>query len=189
MANPTQENLKELVAKYHPRVKSFIRKSVLNKEDAEDIAQDVFYQLVKAVNTTINPIENISAWLYRVAHNMIINSGKKKREEELPYSKNDENDDFILNDFSEILLDKGEAESPEMEYLRALVWKELDSALSELPQEQRSVFELTEFEGHSLNEISKTTGISVNTLLSRKHYAVLYLRKRLEDLYNDLIYF
>lgn len=186
--NTTQENLKELVAKYQPQLKSFIRGKVSNNDDAEDILQDVFYQLVKTVNSAMNPIENISAWLYRVAHNTIINSLTKKKEVELPYYQDDESDNSVLKDFSEILFNDTSASTPEMEYLRSLVWVELENALSELPQEQREVFELTELEGIPMKDISKATGISVNTLLSRKHYAVKFLREKLSILYEELIY-
>lgn len=185
--NTTQENLKELVAKYQPQLKSFIRGKVSNNDDAEDILQDVFYQLVKTVNSAMNPIENISAWLYRVAHNTIINSLTKKKEVELPYYQDDESDNSVLKDFSEILFNDTSASTPEMEYLRSLVWVELENALSELPQEQREVFELTELEGIPMKDISKATGVSVNTLLSRKHYAVKFLRERLATLYKEIV--
>jgi RNA polymerase sigma factor (sigma-70 family) len=184
----TSQNITELIVEYQPRLKAFIRKRVDNKEDAEDILQDVFYQLVKAVDDTLNPIEQVSAWLYRVAKNTIINHGTKKREESMPVYQNDENDSAILKDFSDILFSNGETTpSPETEYLRSLVWTELETALSELPPEQREIYELTESEGIPLKEIAQTTGLPVNTLLSRKHYAVLHLRKRLKDLYVDII--
>ncbi len=185
--NTTQENLKELVAKYQPQLKSFIRGKVSNNDDAEDILQDVFYQLVKTVNSAMNPIENISAWLYRVAHNTIINSLTKKKEVELPYYQDDESDNSVLKDFSEILFNDTSASTPEMEYLRSLVWVELENALSELPQEQREVFELTELEGIPMKDISIATGVSVNTLLSRKHYAVKFLREKLATLYKEIV--
>jgi RNA polymerase sigma factor (sigma-70 family) len=173
---------------YQPRLKAFIRKQVENKEDAEDILQDVFYQLVKAAENTLNPIEQVSAWLYRVAKNTIINHGTKKREESMPVYQNDESDSDILKDFSDILFSKEETTpSPETEYLRSLLWTELENALSELPPKQREIFELTELDSIPVKEISKTMGVPVNTLLSRKHYAVVYLRKRLKDLYVDII--
>jgi RNA polymerase sigma factor (sigma-70 family) len=184
----TQPNLKELIAEYQPQLKSFIRKRVASKEDAEDILQDVFYQLTKTVSTAMNPIEHVSAWLYKVARNTIINKGVKKQEEELPVYHNDEGNGEIMKDFSEILFgNKETAPSPETEYLRSLVWTELENALSELPPEQREIFELTELDDIPVKEIAQTTGIAVNTLLSRKHYAVLHLRKRLKELYEDII--
>jgi RNA polymerase sigma factor (sigma-70 family) len=189
VAKATQQNLNELIVEYQPQLKSFIRKRVTNKEDAEDILQDVFYQFAKAVNSAMNPIEQVSAWLYRVTRNTIINKGIKKQEEELPAYRNDEDDSEILKELSEILFsEETTSPSPETEYLRSLVWKELENSLAELPPEQREIFELTESDGIPVKEIAKTMGVSVNTLLSRKHYAVLHLRKRLAGLYEDILY-
>jgi RNA polymerase sigma factor (sigma-70 family) len=182
-----KHHLEKLIAEYQPRLKSFIRRRVANKADAEDILQDVFYQLVKTTNSTMNPIEHVSAWLYRVARNMIINRGIKKREEEMPVYSKDDDDGEILQDISEILFSDATTPSPETEYLRSLVWTELDAALAELSPEQREIFELTEMEGIPVKEIAETTGVPVNTLLSRKHYAVLHLRKRMKSLYFDIL--
>ncbi|GHV10122.1 RNA polymerase subunit sigma-24 [Bacteroidia bacterium] len=181
----TQDHLNELIAKHQPQLKSFIRHRVSNKEDAEDILQDVLFQLVKTVETAINPIEHVSAWLYRVAKNTIINAGIKKKEDEMPTYHSDESDDEIRKDFSDILFNAGT--TPETEYLRSLVWEELETALAELPAEQREIFELTELDGIPVKEIAETSGVTVNTLLSRKHYAVVHLRKRLSGLYLDII--
>ena len=185
MSAQNQHDVDELIAKYQPELKSFIRKRVVNKEDAEDILQDVFYQLIKTIGTAMSPIEQVSAWLYRVARNTIINHGTKKRETGYPC---DVGYGEILKEFSEILFNDS-ASTPDMEYLRSLVWSELEKALSELSTEQRGVFELTEMEGFTIKEISQATGIPANTLLSRKHYAVLHLRKRMRDLYNEIIYY
>lgn len=180
-----QEDVEKLIVEYQPRLKAFIRKKVSNKEDAEDILQDVFLQFIKALENTLNPIEQVASWLYRVTKNTIINKGKKKHEEEMPVSSYD---DSVMTDFSEVLFGMENATaSPETEYMRSLVWEELEKALSELPPEQREVFELMELDGLSVKEISETTEIPVNTLLSRKHYAVVYLRKRLEELYKDVL--
>lgn len=182
-----KESIDGLVKEYQPQLKSFIRKRVSNKQDAEDILQDVFYQLINTVENAANPIEQAAAWLYRVTRNSIINKSKKKQEEEFPVSGYDEEGN-ILKDFSEILFNEDNP-TPETEYLRSLVWQELEAALSELPAEQREVFELTEIEGLPIKEVAEATGVPANTLLSRKHYAVKFLRKRLENLYKDIIYY
>ena len=183
--NSNQKNLKEWIAKYTPRLKSFIRGQISNRDDADDILQDVFYQLAKSVDNAMNPIENISAWLYRVTQNKIINAETKKKEVRMPVFQEDEN---VLEEISGLLFHEEEDEdSPETKYLRSLVWTELENALAELPLEQREIFELTELDGLPVKEISKIIGVPVNTLLSRKHYAIVYLRKRLQTIYNDLI--
>ena len=182
-------NVEQVITEHQPRLKSFIRKRVANREDAEDILQDVFFQLVKTVESALNPIEQVSAWLYRVARNTIINKGKKKQEDELPTLQYDD-DGNALKELSEFLFDDYNAvDTPETEYLRSLVWQELEAALSELPPEQRETFQLMELDGLSVKEVSETTGVSVNTLLSRKHYAVKHLRKRLQGLYKDILYY
>jgi len=133
--NVDRPNLGNLIEEHQPRLKSYIRKRVSNKEDADDILQDVFYQLVKSFDETVSPIYEVSAWLYRVAHNTIVNKYKKKKEASLPDSETDET---FLEDLSEILIGSEDtAPSPEMEYLRSLVWVELEQALGELPAEQR----------------------------------------------------
>jgi RNA polymerase sigma factor (sigma-70 family) len=185
----SRDNLEKLIAEYQPRLKSFIRKRVNNTEDVEDILQDVFYQLIKTVETTMNPIEQVAAWLYRVTRNMIINKGKKKQEEEFPAFRYDE-DGFFPEEPSDILFSNdGEPATPEMEYLRSLVWQELEAALSELPPEQRDAFERMELDGLPAKEVAKIAGVSVGALLSRKHYAVMHLRKRLKELYDDIVAF
>jgi len=182
--------VEKLIAENQSRLQSFIRKRVSNKEDADDILQDVYYQFIKALENTLNPIEQVTAWLYRVARNTIINKQRKKQEEEMPVSRYEDEDESVLSDFSEVLFGGDASEStPEMEYMRSLVWVELENALSELPPEQREVFEMMEMNGLSVKEVSAITGVSTNTVLSRKHYAVKYLRKKLETLYNDILYY
>ena len=177
-------NVSEVVATHQSRLMNFIRKRVSSKEDTEDILQEVFYQLAKADNLA-KPIEQVTAWLYRVARNIIINWGIKKREEEIPMYVDDEDDEGVFKEFADILFDR--ASTPETEYLRSLVWTELDVALSELPEEQRDVFEQTEMMGLSVKEVAWNLSIPVNTVLSRKHYAIKHLRMRLKDLYIDIL--
>ncbi|MDR1348725.1 MAG: sigma-70 family RNA polymerase sigma factor [Prevotellaceae bacterium] len=188
MTKSKHEEIEKLITEYQPQLKSFIKKRVARYEEAEDILQDVFYQLVKTINSAMNPIDHVAAWLYRVAHNAVINHGKKKREESMPVMQTGDSDDGMLKDISDIMFNNEFSSSPEIEYLRSMVWDELENALSELSPQQREIFELTELEGFSMKEISQITGISVNTLLSRKHYAVLHLRKRMRELYDDIIY-
>lgn len=179
--------VEKLIAEHRPQLKSFISRRVGNKEDAEDILQDVFYRFVKTAYTTMHPIEQVAAWLYRVAHNAIINHGTKRREEEWPTRRGEEGEEEMAVEFSEVLFGNELADSPETEYLRSLVWVELEAALSELPLEQREVYEWTELEGLTMREISEMTGVGVNTLLSRKHYAVLHLRGRMRGLYGEIV--
>ena len=190
--NPKSEmadNVEKIITEHQTQLKSFIRKRVSNKEDAEDILQDVFFQLIRAVENTFNPIEQVTAWLYRVTRNTIINKGKKKQEEKFPISQYDE-EEGGWKEVSEFLFNEENAPAtPETEYLRSLVWKELEVALSELPIEQREAFELMELEGLPVKEVAESIGVPVNTLLSRKHYAVKYLRKRLKELYMELLYY
>lgn len=178
------QHISDLFRKYQAQLKGFIAKRVPSREDCEDILQNVFYQLAK-IDLKANPIDQISAWLYSVTRNQIIDWSRKKREEELPTVQNNEEDGSFIGELAGLLLD--EAASPEMDFIRSLVWEELDRAMDELPEEQKIVFKLTELEGFSFKEISDSTGIPVNTLLSRKRYAVLHLRKRLARLYEELL--
>ena len=181
---PKEQNVTEVFNKYRSRLKNFISNRVLSKEDGEDILQNVFYQLSK-IDLIEKPIEQISSWLYSVANNQIIDRSRKHREVEMPYISTPDDDELFLSEITGLMLD--EDSSPETEYLRSLVWVELEEALSELPPEQREAFELTELEGFSFKEIAEVTGITINTLISRKRYAVLYLRERLRDLYYELL--
>lgn len=173
LAPPKELDVSHVFRKYQAQLKNYIAKRIPSKEDREDILQDVFYQLLKT-DTVANPIQQISAWLYSVARHLMIDKSRKHREEEMPSLISNEEDTLIIKEVSDFLFD--EEASPEKEYLRSLVWEELDIALSELPEEQRTVFELTELQGFSFKEISEATQIPVNTLISRKRYAVLYLR-------------
>ena len=179
-----KQDVSELVNTHQSRLKNFIRKRVSSSEDSEDILQEVFYQLAKA-DSMAKPVEQVTAWLYRVARNTIINWGIKKREERIPLYVDDDDDEEVFKDFADLLFDK--ASTPETDYLRSLVWEELEAALDELPEEQREVFEQTELRGWPVKEVAWNLSVPVNTVLSRKHYAVLHLRERLKDLYADIL--
>ena len=161
------------------RLLDFIRKRVRNQSDAEDILQDVFYQLVTSYNVT-EPIEKLTAWLFTVARNKIIDWYRKRRPEALPA---DEADPSAPLNLEEILFDP--RQNPDQVYARSLVWTELSEALDELPDEQREVFVMHELEGRSFKEIAELTAEPINTLLSRKRYAVLFLREKLQELYDE----
>jgi RNA polymerase sigma factor (sigma-70 family) len=181
MADKTTETYISL----RKRLLNFIRCRVSRIEDAEDVLQDVFYQYTR-VDNLINPIENISAWLYRAARNRIIDHHKKKKDESLPAALYDEdNDEYIIDEIADIIY--GEEATPETEMLRSLVFEEIQTALADLPKEQREVFRMTELLDYSVKETAEKTHTPVNTVLSRKHYAVKFLRKRLEELYGDIM--
>jgi RNA polymerase sigma factor (sigma-70 family) len=169
---------------FRRKLLNFVRSRVSRIEDAEDILQDVFYQFSR-VNDMVNPIENISSWLYRAARNRIIDHRRKKKDEPLPASYDEDNDEYIFDEIADIIY--GEEATPETEMLRSLVFEEIQTALADLPEEQREVFEMTELLDYSVKETAEKTHTPVNTVLSRKHYAVKFLRKRLEELYGDIM--
>ena len=168
---------------YRKRLLNFIRSRVSRIEDAEDILQEVFYQFSR-VNDKLYPIENTTAWLYRAARNRIINQYKKKKDEPLSVFNDEGGEEYIYDEIAEILY--GEEKTPETELFRSLVFEEIQAALAGLPKEQREVFEMTELLDFSVKEVAEKTKTPVNTVLSRKHYAVKFLRKRLEGLYYDI---
>jgi RNA polymerase sigma factor (sigma-70 family) len=175
-----KRNITQVINDYSKRLFGFIRKRVKNEADAQDIMQDVFYQFVG--NT--QPIEQLSGWLFTVARNKITDKQRKHK----PANFSDlylEEDNEDLEGFSELLLDAGD--DPEKEYLRSLFWEELNTALQELPEEQREIFIKHELEGISFKELSEASGEPVNTLISRKRYAVLHLRERLSELKDELL--
>jgi RNA polymerase sigma factor (sigma-70 family) len=179
-------HIADIIGNYGSRLRGFIRKRVRNSEDAEDILQEVYYQLVDA-DRLLKPIDQMAAWLFTVARNRITDLYRKKKTESLPEYLSETEDSSLFAEMSDLIFDNGS--TPEDDYLRSLVWIELEKALSELPDEQRQVFELTEMKGLSFKTISEQTGIPVNTLLSRKRYAVLILRERLQLIYDELINF
>ena len=164
------------------RLRNFIRRRVTDETEVEDILQDVFYELVAAYRL-MKPIEQVSAWLFRVARNRIIDLFRKRRP---ATSTNDFLDIAEHGDLLSLedLLPSAEA-GPDSAYARGVLLDELDAALDELPEEQREAFVAHELEGRSFKELAEATGVSVNTLLSRKHYAVLHLRERLQEIYDE----
>jgi len=173
--------ISEIVAKERSRLRNFVRKRVSDPSDAEDIVQDVFYELVEA-NRLLMPIEQVTGWLFRVARNRIIDFFRKKKPELF-------SDQAVENEAGEMLeiedlLPSPDA-GPEALYFRSALLDELELVLNELPREQREVFVAHELEGRSFREMAAETGVSVNTLLSRKRYAVLHLRERLQDIYDE----
>lgn len=181
-----QLHIPDIIKSQGARLRGFIRKRVRSGEDAEDILQDVYYQLAEA-DYLMKPIEQITGWLYTVARNRITDLYRKHKPDLLPETLNEGDDEYLYDDLGGIMFDDGI--TPETEYLRSLVWDELKEALGELPREQRQAFELHEMEGLSFKEISEITGEQVNTLISRKRYAILFLRERLQVIYSELINF
>ena len=174
--------ISDAVGQEQSRLRNFIRRRVPDPRDAEDILQDVFYELVEA-NRLLMPIEHVSAWLFRVARNRITDLFRKKKPEAFSNSERLDEDGEAL--FLEDLLPSPDA-GPEAIYARSLLLEELELALDELPEEQREVFVAHEIDGLSFKQIAAETGVGVNTLLSRKRYAVLHLRQRLQAIYNEL---
>ena len=168
----------EALERDEPRLRSFIRKRVLDSSDAEDVLQDVFYELISAYRM-LKPVEQVSAWLYRVARNRITDLFRRRKTESLNEPAGDEAGTL------EDLLPSAEA-GPEALCARTVMLEALDEALDELPENQREVFVAHELMGRSFKELAEETGVSVNTLLSRKRYAVLQLRERLRELNESL---
>ena len=163
------------------RLRNFIRRRVPDAADAEDIVQEVFYKLVEA-NRLLMPIDHVTGWLFRVARNRITDLVRKKKPESFGDAAVEDEDGALLR-IDDLLpsLDAG----PEALYARNVLLDELELALDELPAEQREVFVAHELEGRSFKELSAASGVNVNTLLSRKRYAVLHLRARLQDIYDE----
>jgi RNA polymerase sigma factor (sigma-70 family) len=175
------QSIKETVKSYGKKLFTFIRNRVKTNEDAEDILQDVWYQLSKL---DYGSIEQLGAWLYRVARNKIIDKYRKQEPDSLEdYAYEDEEGEM---NFREILL-SDENEAPETVYLKKLFWEELFEALSELPVAHRDVFVKNEIEDKTLQEIADGAGENIKTVISRKRYAVIYLRERLRSLYEEII--
>jgi len=178
------QKLTETIGREQGRLRNFIRKRVPDEADAEDILQDVFYELIEAYRL-MKPVEQAGAWMFRVARNRIIDRFRKTKPEAFtPVKDPDEEsgDSLTLED----LLPSSDA-GPEAAYARSILMEELDAAIDELPEDQREVFIAHEYDGFSFKEISAETGVSVNTLLSRKHHAVVHLRQRLQTIYDEFL--
>ena len=180
MPDPPKRTIIDTVKEYGSRLSRFIRGRVNSDEDAEDILQDVWYQLSNVVD--LDGIESISGWLYQVARNRITDGYRKKKEDSFS--------DLMLDDdenefsFREILL--ADAETPEDQFFKDIFWEELMRALDEIPENQRAVFVQNELDDITLQEIADQTGENLKTIISRKRYAVQHLRKRLKTLYDEL---
>jgi RNA polymerase sigma factor (sigma-70 family) len=173
--------ISEIIAEERSRLRNFIRRRVPDPADVEDIVQEVFYELVEA-NRLLMPIDHVTGWLFRVARNRITDLFRKKKPESLSdLGIEDEHGELLR---IEDLLPSTDA-GPEALYLRNVLLDELEDALDELPDEQREVFVAHEIEGRSFKELSAETGVNINTLLARKRYAVLHLRDRLQNIYDE----
>jgi len=173
--------ISEIIATERSRLSAFIRRRVPDASDVEDILQEVFYELVEA-NRLLMPIEHVTGWLFRVARNRIIDLFRKNEPESFTESAVEGEDGEMLQ--IDDLLPSPDA-GPEALYIRHVLLDEVELALNELPDEQRDVFIAHELEGRSFKELSAETGININTLLSRKRYAVLHLRERLQSIYDE----
>ncbi len=176
--------ISDIITGERSRLRNFIRKRVPNEADAEDLLQEVFFEVVEA-DRLMEPVQRWSAWMFQVARNRIIDFFRKRRleaPESDPVAVSDEGEALLLED----VLPSRDA-GPAAAYARTVLLDEIEEALDELPQEQRDVFIAHEIEGHSFKEIAARTGASVNTLLSRKRYAVLHLRRRLQALYDEFV--
>jgi len=174
--------ISEVIERDRPRLRSFIRRYVTDNGEAEDILQDVFYELIEAYRM-MKPIQHVTAWLFRVARNRMTDLFRRKRSGSLNdvVASDGENEPLLLED----LLSSPDA-GPEEAYTRTLLIDALEEAIDELPASQREVFLAHEVEGISFKQLSAETGVSVSTLLSRKHYAVLHLRRRLQSIYEEI---
>ncbi|WAC09802.1 RNA polymerase sigma factor [Dyadobacter pollutisoli] len=174
-------NIIQTVTSYSKQLLGFIRQRVNTDEDAEDILQDVWFQLSSVPE--IEAIEQIGSWLYRVARNRIIDKYRKQKPDSLEdYGYEDEDGEFYFKDI--LLADDG---TPETVYMKELFWEQLGIALEELPENQRQVFVWNELEDQTFQEIADRTGENIKTLISRKRYAVRHLRERLETLYQEFV--
>ena len=184
MTGEQDQRISEAFGLERARLRNFIRRRVPDENDVEDILQDAFYELVEAYRM-MKPVEQVSAWLFRVVRNRITDLFRKKKSQAMPEvlaSSTDDGETLLLED----LLPSPDA-GPEEVYARNVLLEEVDAALDELPDEQREVFIAHELEGYSFKELAAATGVPVNTLLSRKHYAVMHLRQRLQAIHDEFM--
>jgi RNA polymerase sigma factor (sigma-70 family) len=183
MVREQDREIVNAVERQRSRLRNFIRRNVADRADVEDILQDVFLELVEAYRL-MKPVEQAGAWLFRVARNRIIDGFRKKRPERVAdlAASSDEGESLSIDEF----LPSKDAD-PEAAYARSVLLEELEDALDELPDEQREAFVANEIEGRSFKQLAAETGVSINTLLSRKRYAVLHLRRRLQLLYEEFL--
>ncbi|WP_028228879.1 RNA polymerase sigma factor [Paraburkholderia ferrariae] len=175
--SPQDREIATAVARERPRLRNFIRRRVIDQDEAEDILQDVFEELVEAYRLP-DSIEQVGAWLFRVAKNRIVDRFRKRREEPLPETA-ETGDDYRLD----LELPSADA-GPEAAYARTALLDALRAALDELPANQREIFIAHELDGQSFKAMAEATGTGINTLLARKRYAVLHLRERLQPVYD-----
>ena len=181
MAHDQDRQISEVVRREQSRLRNFIRRRVPDAADAEDVLQDVFYRLVEA-NRLLMPIDHVTAWLFRVARNRIVDLFRKQKPASFSgvFAADEDDDLRPLKD----LIPSPDA-GPEALYLRRMLLEALDVAVRQLPEEQRLVFVAHEIDGRSFKEIAEETGVGVNTLLSRKRYAIRHLRARLKTIYEE----
>ena len=183
MSEQRSTSLTSIVQQFGKKLFGFVRAKVKTTEDAEDIIQDVWYQLSNLTN--IQDIENVGAWIYQVARNKVTDRYRKKTTDSLEnYAYSDEDGEFNFKDI--LLLD--DSNNPELSHFKELFWEELMDALDELPSSQREVFVLNELEDFTLQEIADQKGENIKTIISRKGYAVKHLRNKLNHLYNELTF-
>lgn len=182
MPDAQDQRISETFVRERARLSNFIRRRVPDRADAEDILQDVFFELVEAYRL-MKPIEQVGAWMFRVARNRITDLFRKRKPEALEdqHVAAADGDFFLLEE----LLPSPDA-GPHAAYARTVLLEEIEDALDDLPDEQREVFIAHEIEGRSFKDLAAETGLSLNTLLSRKHYAVIHLRERLRGIYDEL---
>ncbi|MBC7488415.1 MAG: sigma-70 family RNA polymerase sigma factor [Cytophagaceae bacterium] len=183
MAEIKKDRIEEAVRKDRGKLLNFIKQRVADKDDAEDILQDVFFQLANGYEM-IGSLDKVTSWMYAVARNKITDWYRKKKPEPFSrssFSGSDEDDQLSIGNIIPAL-----GNTPEDAMLKSVIWDAIMEALDELPSEQKAVFVWNEFEEKGFKEISEETGVAINTLISRKRYAVLHLRKRLQYLYKEL---